>query len=70
VNRSNLILLEPLKKRLVHNEKFGRLLADSAWNLINSCSVRVTSLAALPKVYGIRNDYALHEVAGNGVHTP
>jgi hypothetical protein len=48
---------------------FGRLLADYASNLINSCSVSVTSRAAPVNVYRLRNDYALYEVSGDGVDT-
>ncbi|HLA11356.1 MAG TPA: hypothetical protein VJ023_12285, partial [Pyrinomonadaceae bacterium] len=47
----------------------GRLLADYAYELINSYRVRVTSLAALVNVYGDRKNYALYELAGDGVDT-
>jgi len=49
--------------------RFGRLLADYAYELINSYRVRVTSLAALVNVYGDRKNYALYELAGDGVDT-
>ena len=38
-----------------------------AWNLINLCSVSVTSLAAQVNVYRLGNDYALYEVTGYGL---
>ena len=49
--------------------QFGRLLADYAWNPINLFSVRVTSLAALVYVYRVKTEYALFELAGDGVDT-
>ena len=48
---------------------FGRLLADYAYELINSYRVSVTSLTAFVNVYGDRKDYALSEMTGDGVDT-
>ena len=44
-------------------------MADYAYFLINPYSVNVTSLAAPVNVYRLGNDYALYEVAGDGVDT-
>ena len=48
---------------------FARLLADYAYFLINLYSVNVTSLAAPVNVYRLGSDYALYEVAWDGVDT-
>jgi hypothetical protein len=48
---------------------FGRLLADYAYELINSYRVSVTSLTAFVNVYDDRKDYALSEMTRNGVDT-
>jgi hypothetical protein len=44
-------------------------LADYDYALINLYNVTVTSLAAPVNVYRLWNDYALHEVTGDGVDT-
>jgi hypothetical protein len=44
----------------ISGSSFGRILADSAGDLINLCSFNVTSLAAFVEFYCLRNDYAVY----------
>jgi hypothetical protein len=48
---------------------FGRLLADSAWNLNHLCSLNVTSLIRMVSVYEAGNDHPLCDLNHDGLDT-